>query len=171
LRVEARKFHRRPVVAWLAGPLVVALGVSAHSISGESVPAASILVALTALVSMSASMVAYLRLPGWVLLLLSGLAQQVLHIAFGLFSGVVGGDSPGHGHGILPWQPPLPSSASSPPAHAMGLMLHAHVAAALLAALVIIEWDSVIFRIRSVRQRGFTDGLPHVTGSSFGSGE
>ena len=116
-------------------------------------------------------MIAHLGLPGWVLLLLSGLVQQVLHIAFSLFSGVFGDVSTGHGHKIFIWQPPLPPPASAPPAHAMELMLHTHLAAALLAALVIIEWDSVISRIRSVRQRGFTDGLPHVTDSSLGSGK
>jgi hypothetical protein len=171
LRVDAGKFHRQPAIAWLAGPLVVALGVAAHAVSGASVPAVSVLVALTALVSMSASMIAHLRLPGWMVLLLSGLAQQVLHIAFSLFSGVFGDGSAGHGHTIFAWQPRLPSSASSPPAHAMELMLHVHVAAALLAALVIIEWDGVISRIRSVRQPGFTDALPHVTDSSPGGGK
>ena len=168
--MEALKFHRPPAVAWLSGPLAVALGVAAHSVSGESVPAASILVALTALLTMSASMIAHLRLPGWVVFLLSGLVQQVLHVAFSLLSGVVGGVSTGHGHTIFTWQPPPPSSASSPPGHAMELMLHAHVAAALVAALVIIQCDSVVSRIRSVWQRGFANGLPHVTGSSRGAG-
>jgi hypothetical protein len=169
--VNARKFHRQPGVAWLSGPLVVALGVAAHSVSGESIPVVSVLVALTALVSMSASMIAHLRLPGWMVLLLSGLVQQVLHVAFSLFSGVFGDGSTGHGHGMFTWQPPLPSSASSPPGHGMELMLHAHVAAALLAALVIIQWDSVSSRIRSVRQRGIMGGPHRVTGWSPGGGK
>jgi hypothetical protein len=120
---------------------------------------------------MSAAMIAHLRLPGWVVLLLSGLVQQVLHIAFSLFSGVFGDVPTGHGHTIYTWQPPLPSSAPSSPAHAMELMLHAHVAAALLAALVIIKWDSVMSRIRSVRQRGPKNGLHRFTGSSRGGGK
>lgn len=151
--MKARKIHGGPAVAWISGPLMVALAVAAHLASGESVPAASILVALTALLSMSASMIAHVRLPGWVLLVLSGLVQQILHLAFSLFSGVIGDASTGHGHGIFTWRPPLPSSASAPPAHAMELMLHAHVGVALVAALVIINRESVMSRIRSVRQQ------------------
>jgi hypothetical protein len=169
--MEAREFQsHRVFVAWLAGPLAVALGVGAHLVSGESVPAASILVALTALLSMAASMIARLKVPAWVLVLLSGLVQQVLHLAFSLFSGVTGSGSAGHGHGILPWEPPQLSSPSGPPAHAMELMLDAHVAAALLTALVITTSGSVISRIPLLQQRGSTGSLPRAFDSSFGAG-
>lgn len=166
--MNARKFHRRPGVAWLSGPLVVALGVAAHSVSGASVPVVSVLMALAALVSMSASMIAHLKLSGWAVLLLSGLVQQVLHVAFSLFSGVSGDGSTGHDHGIFAWRPPLPSSASSLPAHGLEVMLHAHVAAVLLAALLIVRWDSLSARIWSVRQRGIMGGPHRLTGSSPG---
>lgn len=170
--MEAQEFHSQPVfVAWLAGPLAVALGVAAHLVSGESVPPASVLLALTALLSMSASMIAHVKVPGWVLVLLSGLAQQVLHLAFSLFSGVTGSGSAGHGHRILPWEPPQLSSPPGPPAHAMELMLDAHVAAALLTALVITTSGRVILRIPLLQQRGSTGSLPSAFDSSFGAGK
>jgi hypothetical protein len=170
--MEAREFQsHRVFVAWLAGPLAVSLGVAAHLVSGESVPPASVLGALTALLSMAASMIAHLKFPGWVLVLLSGMAQQVLHLAFNLFSGVAGSGSAGHGHGILPWEPPQLSSPSRPPAHAMELMLDAHVAAALLTALAITTSGRVLSRIPLLQQRGSTGSLPSAFDSSFGAGK
>lgn len=114
-------------------------------------------------------MIAHLKFPGWVLVLLSGIAQQVLHLAFNLFSGVAGSGSAGHGHGILPWEPPQLSSPSGPP-HAMELMLDAHVAAALLTALVITTSGRVLSRIPLLQQRGSTGSLPNAFDSSYGAG-
>lgn len=137
-------FRRRPGAAWLCGPLMVALGVAAHSAVGQPVPALSLLVALTALLSLAASVTARSGMPGWMLLLLAGLVQQVLHLAFSVFSGSGGGlGSTGHGHGILTWQPQQPPAASAAPDHTVELLLYAHTAAALLAVLLIAKWDTV----------------------------
>jgi hypothetical protein len=86
-------------------------------------------------------MLARFRLPMWALLLVSGLTQQVLHLIFGSFSGIVGSASTGHPHGVVTWLPP--QQAPSPDAgghHAIELMLDAHVAAALLSVIAITQW-------------------------------
>jgi hypothetical protein len=151
LPVKARELTRqRVVIAWLSGPLAVVLGVAAHSLAGESVPAVWVLVALTALLSMAASIFARLQVPVWVLFLLSGLVQQVLHLAFSRFSGVVGGASSGHVHGGSIWQPPQPSSSSGH--QALELMLDSHVAVALLTVLVITQSVSLLSRLRRPRR-------------------
>jgi hypothetical protein len=142
--------RRRPAEAWLCGPLMVVLGVAAHSAVGQPVPALSLLVALTALLSLAASVSAHSRMPGWLLLLLSGLVQQVLHLAFSVFSNAGAGfGSTGHGHGILTWQPQQLPAASVAPEHAVEVLLYTHTAAALLAMFVIIAWGPVTARIRA----------------------
>ncbi len=137
-------FRRRPGAAWLCGPLMVALGVAAHSAVGQPVPALSLLVALTALLSLAAAVTARTGMPGWMLLLLAGLVQQVLHLAFSVFSDTGGGTgATGHGHGILIWQPQQPLTESAAPDHTIELLLYTHTAAALLAVLLIPKWDAV----------------------------
>ena len=147
-------FRRRPAAAWVCGPLMVVLGVGAHSAVGQPVPAPSLLMALTALLSLAASVSARSRMPGWLLLFLSGLVQQVLHLAFSVFSNAGGGfGSTGHGHGILMWQPQQPQQlpdASGAPEHATEILLYTHTAAALLAMFAIIAWEPVTARMRSV---------------------
>lgn len=139
--MDGNGFRRRPAAAWLCGPLMVALGVAAHSAVGQPVPAPSLLVALTALLSLAAAATARTGMRGWLLLLLSGLVQQVLHLAFSVFSDTGGGfGSTGHGHGILTWQPQQLPAASGAPDHTVELLLYAHTAAALLAVLVIARW-------------------------------
>jgi hypothetical protein len=138
-------FRRRPGAAWLCGPLMVALGVAAHSAVGQPVPALSLLVALAALLSLAASVTARTGMPGWMLLLLAGLVQQVLHLSFSVFSGTGGGTgATAHGHGILVLQLQQPPAASAAPDHTLELLLYAHTAAALLAVLVIAQWDAVM---------------------------
>jgi hypothetical protein len=163
--VEHWKVHNPLVAAWMSGPLMVALAVAAHSVSGDPVPAVSILAVLTALLSIFASIFAHLRFPVWGLLLLSGLVQQVLHRAFSLFSGAFEGSSAEHGHGVFIRQLPLVSSASSP-AHSMELLLHAHVAAALLAGPVIAKWESLMSSGPSLRGHIFSADRPYVAGPS-----
>ena len=146
-------FRRRPAAAWVCGPLMVVLGVGAHSAVGQPVPAPSLLMALTALLSLAASVSARSRMPGWLLLFLSGLVQQVLHLAFSVFSNAGGGfGSTGHGHGILMWQPQQLPDASGAPEHATEILLYAHTAAALLAMFAIIAWEPVTARMRSGRR-------------------
>lgn len=137
--MKAQDLPRRRVhAAWAAGPLAVALGASAHLAAGGSVPGAWILLALMALLSMGASMLARLNVPVWVLFLVSGMVQQFLHLSFAGFSGAGGGASSGHAHELYIWRQPLMAQASGGH-HAIELMLDLHVAAALLTVLVITQ--------------------------------
>jgi hypothetical protein len=101
-----------------------------------------ILLALTALISLAATLLGRLLASGWSLLVFCGLIQQLLHLAFDFFASVPGGISPRHGHdGGGDWQlPGLPSEAAS--AHSGELMVDTHVAAALLAALLLSRLQS-----------------------------
>jgi hypothetical protein len=67
---------------WEVGPVAVGLGLVAHLVSGGASP-----VALAALLSMCASLVARLNFPNWLLLVFCGVSQQVPHLAFERFSG------------------------------------------------------------------------------------
>ncbi|MDP9998379.1 hypothetical protein [Pseudarthrobacter sulfonivorans] len=151
------EFPRRGVsaAAWVSGPLAVLLGAGAHLLGGGALPGPWVLLALTALSSMLASILAGLKLPVWALLLLSGLVQQVLHLMFYGLSGYAGGSSSEHAHGRHIWSPP-PLAQTSGGHAASELMLDAHVAAALLAVLVITQ-SGVLFsrfsRLRRVRAR------------------
>jgi hypothetical protein len=151
--VRGRELSRQRVhAAWLSGPLAVALGVAAHVLAGERIPGLGVLLALTALLSMAASMIARLNVPVWMLLLVSGLVQQVLHVAFAGFSGLAGARSPEHGHGVFVPQPPQPSPSLGGH-HALELMLDAHVAAALLTVLILTQSASIVAKLRSRRRR------------------
>jgi hypothetical protein len=123
---------------WLLGPVATGLGLGAHLASGGALPWVPALLAVAALLSMCASLLSRLRLPVWALLLLSGIAQQLLHLAFVMFSGIaVGAASQSHSHVLLP--PAAPGAATEPAAHLQDLMLVTHVAAALLTALVMAK--------------------------------
>ncbi len=164
-RVEAQAVRRHSVfLAWLPGPLAVVLGSAAHLVSGGIVPAPAILLALTVLLGLSASMLARVKVPGWAVLLLSGLAQQILHLAFSALSGATGGTSTGHGHDPAA-VPALELPPDGPPAPDLHLMVHAHVAAALLTALAVLQWDIVLARIRSARGR---TAVPSASDTSAG---
>lgn len=155
--MHGKEIHRPPAAAWLSGPLMVALGIAAHLAAGAAVPALSIVVALAALLSMAASMTARVGMPGWAVLLLSGLVQQVLYLAFSVFSESGGTGSAGHGHGILGWRPPQTSVPEELSAHLMELMLYTHAAAALLTVLAINAWEPLTARITPVL-RGLVGG-------------
>jgi hypothetical protein len=137
--LAARNLPRRRVyAAWASGPLAVLLGAGAHVLAAEALPGPWVLLAVSALLSMAAAMLARFRLPVWALLLASGAIQQVLHLLFSWFSGNVGSASSGHAHGVLTWLPPQqPADAGGH--HAVELMLDAHVAAALLVVMVITQ--------------------------------
>lgn len=150
--MREREFPRlRAHVAWVAGPLAVLLAAAAHLLGGEALPGPSVLLALTAILSMGASMLAGLKLPVWALLLLSGLIQQVLHLMFTGLSGYVGGSSSGHAHGVPIWSPPQPAQTSGGHA-AIELMLDAHVAAALLTVVVITQSAALLSRLLRLRR-------------------
>ncbi|WP_457964752.1 hypothetical protein M1E17_00760 [Arthrobacter sp. D1-29] len=144
--------RRRIYAARASGPLAVTLGAAAHFLSGAAVPGPSVLLAIAALLSMAASMLAGLNLRFWALLLASGLVQQVLHLVFAGFAGGSGSTSPGHAHGVLIWQP-LPPAQTSGGHHAMELMLDTHVAAALLTVLVLTQSGALISHVSRLRRR------------------
>ncbi|WP_247040841.1 hypothetical protein [Arthrobacter rhizosphaerae] len=133
----AEDFKRpSPRYGWLAGPASVALGACAHLISGTQIPGLLVLLALTALIGLAATLLGRLLASGWSLLVFCGLIQQLLHLALDFFSSAPGGGSPRHGHDGVDWQlPEVPMGAASP--HSGELMVDTHVAAALLAALLL----------------------------------
>jgi hypothetical protein len=107
-----------------------------------------VLVALTALLSMCASLIARVNCPTWLLLVLCGVSQQVLHLAFeGLsatFSGVVPSQ---HQHGTAAWEAgQLAAGHSVMPGHALELMVDTHVAAALMTAVLVAKADTAVTR-------------------------
>ncbi len=116
-----------------AGILSVGLGLGAHALSGGSLPSIPILGCLTALAVLAATLVAQARLPGWTVLLLLGAAQQVLHwLLGGLGAGASSTVSvTGVHHGGE-----VPVGAGEGQGHSpeIMLMLHTHLAAALLIA-------------------------------------
>lgn len=135
---------------WLAGPVSVGLGAVAHLVSGGPVPAVTVLLALTALVSMAATLASRFMMPSWLLLTLSGLLQQLLHLSFELLAGVPGSGSSTHAHSIV-WAPPPSDGLSAAAdngyaAHMMEVMLVTHVAAALLTTLVLAKAGSFLRR-------------------------
>lgn len=152
---------RASSLAWVAGPAAVGLGLVAHLVSGGQPPAVLILAALTAVMCLAAQLIARLSVPGWALLVLSGLVQQLLHLAFDVFSGSFPGPGfPGHPHTgreeLL--QLGADSGAGAPGAdsgagagsegamHTAELMLHTHVAAAILTVLVLAGMDRLMRR-------------------------
>lgn len=158
----AQGSRRRPrFPGWEVGPVAVGLGLVAHLVSGGVSPGIPVLIALTALLSMCASLLARINLPSWLLLVLCGLAQQVLHLAFDRLSGTFLLGAPAqHQHaatGLQPGQltaPPLVASGHSP-----DLMLDTHVAAALLTALLVARADISVTRALALLHRT-TSGDP-----------
>lgn len=142
--------------AWVAGPIAVALGLSAHVISGGGSPAMPVLLAFVALSALAAQLVVRWIHGPILLLLLSGVAQQLLFFGFdalgGSFSGVGFLD---HLHG-QPQQPvavPADSQPGSGEVHAADLMLYTHAAAAILTLLVAAGVSRLARRGRHQGQR------------------
>ncbi|WP_201291334.1 hypothetical protein [Arthrobacter zhaoguopingii] len=158
------RWRPRVLLAWLSGPMAVAAGLAAHVASGGLMPALALLLTLTALLGLAASMLARLRLPGWSILVLCGLVQQLLHFAFSAFVGGTADVVPAHGHGAAGVSGP--STASAVPGQDLHSMLYAHAAAALLSALIaargtaMLSW--VCTDVRRLRRPGHPgqDGRP-----------
>ncbi len=151
--MEHKELRTAGYVPWLLGPVATALALVAHLVSGGALPWPPALLALAALLSMAASMLSRLRLPVWALLLLCGLTQQLLHLAFVVFSGVpTGQQSSGHSHVPLPLT--VPGAATQAAGHLQELMLVTHVAAALLTALIMAAAGRRIARRPAVDKSG-----------------
>lgn len=124
--------------AWVAGPVAVALGLAAHVVSGGSAPAIPVLLAFVALSALGAQLIARWIHGPLLLLLVSGVTQQLLFFGFD----ALGGSIPGlgaldhlHGTGQVPVDlPAVPPSGTQ--IHAADLMLYTHAAAAILTLLV-----------------------------------
>ena len=121
--------------AWVAGPVAVVLGLAAHMVAGGSAPALPVLLAFAALCGLAAQLIARWVHGPLLLLLFSGLVQQLLHFGFVAF----GGFFPGsglldhlHGGQVL-GDVPAGAASSSGSVH---LLLYTHMAAAILTLLV-----------------------------------
>lgn len=160
---ELRLIRGRGFAAWEVGPVSVGLGLAAHLLSGGGAPPVPVLVALMALLSMCASLAARARLPGWLLVVLCGLVQQVLHLAFDQFTGTFSGTLPPGHHATAAWQPgQLTAVLSGVPGHGHGqeLMLDTHVAAALLTALLVAKTDTSVSRALALLHRAGAEMPP-----------
>ncbi|WP_198810251.1 hypothetical protein [Arthrobacter sp. MSA 4-2] len=142
----------RVFLAWLSGPLAVAAGLGAHVASGGLMPALALLLTLTALLGLAASMLARVRLPGWSVLVLCGLTQQLLHFAFSAFVGGTADVVPAHGHGAGAGAQG-PSPATVVPGQDLHSMLYAHAAAALLTALIAARGTAMLSWVRAAVRR------------------
>ncbi|MCZ9880287.1 hypothetical protein [Arthrobacter sp. B2a2-09] len=157
---RSRRHPRFP--AWEVGPVAVGLGLVAHLVSGGVSPGVPLLFALTALLSMCASLLARINLPNWLLLVLCGVAQQVLHLAFDRLSGSFSVVAPAqHQHGASGLQAgQLAATPFVASGHSPDLMLDMHVAAALLTALLVARADISVTRALALLH-GTTSGGPH----------
>lgn len=121
--------------AWVAGSAAVALGLAAHVLAGGSIPAVPVLLAFAALSSLAAQLIARWVHGPLLLLLLSGLAQQLLYLGFDASGGYFPGSGfLDHFHG---GQLDVSSEAGAAPSGgSVHLMLYTHMAAAILTVLV-----------------------------------
>ncbi len=136
--VEERTAMRTPLVqekwAWVAGLAAVALGLAAHMLAGGSIPAVPVLLGFAALSCLAAQLVARWVHGPLLLLLLSGLAQQLLHVGFDAFGGYFRGNGfldHLHGGPVL-GDTPAGAVANGGSVH---LLLYTHMAAAILTLL------------------------------------
>jgi len=160
--VDEQRFRRRSrFPGWEVGPVAVGLGLLAHLVSGGASPGVPVLVALTVLLSMCASLVARVNSPNWLLLVLCGVSQQVLHLAFEQFSVTFSNVVPAqHQHAAAVWQPgQLTAAPFVTSGHTSDLMLDTHVAAALLTALLVAKADASVIRALALLNRT-TSGSP-----------
>lgn len=136
----------------LAGVLTLVLGMAAHAVSGGALPSVPIIVALAALAVLAATLLAQLKLPAWGVMLALGGAQQVLHWVLGGLSGVAAstlfGSSLGH-HAEVP----VGSTTSSGHSPEVMMMLHLHLAAALLAGWLVLRHSLILAWFRRVLHR------------------
>ncbi|WP_223935511.1 hypothetical protein [Arthrobacter sp. StoSoilB5] len=142
--------------AWVAGPVAVALGLSAHVVSGGSAPAMPVLLAFVALAALAAQLIARWIHGPLLLLLLSGLAQQLLFFGFDALSGSFAGAGfldHLHGQAQQPVDVPADSQAGSGQVHTADLMLYTHAAAAILTLLMAAGVSKLARRGRHGGQR------------------
>lgn len=153
LVADAQPHIRAGSLAWLAGPLSTGLGLVAHLVGGGPAPGLMILGALAALLGMGAAILGRFRLPGWALLLLCGVAQQLLHWGFAIFSGGAASGLSEHGHGSARQEPSPAGEAAAPAGYSLHLMLYLHMAAALASNALITYWPRLAGWSRTLARR------------------
>jgi hypothetical protein len=131
--------HSRVIVRpALVGLLSLGLGLGAHALSGGQLPSVPILCGLAALAVLAATLLAQARLPGWAVMLLLGAGQQVLHWLLNGLGGAAGSTVPGatvhHGGDV-----PVGSGAAQGHSPEVMLMLHTHLAVALLVGWLVVR--------------------------------
>ncbi len=158
---------RTPLVqekwAWVAGPVAVALGLTAHMVAGGSSPAIPVLLAFAALGSLTAQLVARWIHGPLLLLLVAGVAQQLLHLGFDAFGGYFPGSGIlDHLHGGgAPLDAPAEGKTAEDAAASGGsvhLLLYTHMAAAVLTLLV-VSGVCKVARLRYRRRAGTDPAL------------
>ncbi|MEV7661650.1 hypothetical protein [Paenarthrobacter sp. NPDC089316] len=122
--------------AWASGLLAVGLGLAAHMVAGGSAPALPVLFGFGALGCLAAQLLARWVHGPLILLLMSGVAQQLLHFGFAAFGGYFPGNGlvdhlHGAGQGIIDVPAAAASSGGSP-----HIMLYTHMAAAILTLAI-----------------------------------
>ncbi|VDR31220.1 Uncharacterised protein [Arthrobacter agilis] len=136
----------------------LAAGLGAHALAGGAVPGLAVLGGLAALGVLAAVLVTRCRLPGWALLLLLGLAQQLLHWLLGGLAGGPSSAAPGvSGHHVE--APPVGVAGSTGHSPEAMLMLHTHLAAALLLGWLVLRHRALLHWVRSRRRSG--DAIVH----------
>lgn len=128
----------RSALPALVGLVSLGLACAAHVLSGGVLPGVSILCGLAALTALAATVVARLELPGWAVMLALGAAQQVLHWLLGGLAGAASSSSigPGDHHGGAV---PLGGTDAGGHSPEIMLMLHTHLAVALLIGWVVVR--------------------------------
>lgn len=121
--------------AWVTGPTAVALGLAAHLFAGGSAPAIPVVLAFAALAALAAQLIARWVHGPLLLLLASGLAQQLLHVGFDAFGGFFAGSGLlDHLHsGQVLGEVPAGAAPSGGSVH---LLLYTHMAAAILTLVI-----------------------------------
>ena len=150
---SAARGRQGPVVrSALTGVITIVLGMAAHAVSGGALPSVPIIAALAALAVLVATLVAQLKLPAWGVMLVLGGAQQVLHWVLGGLGGAASstffGSTLGH-HAEVPVGV-APSSGHSPE---VMMMLHLHLAAALLTGWLVVRHALVLAWLRRTLRR------------------
>jgi len=131
--------HEVPVQdkwAWVSGLLAVGLGLAAHMAAGGSAPAVPVLLGFAALCCLAAQLLARWVHGPLLLLLASGVAQQLLHFGFAAFGGYFPGSGlVDHLHGVGQGLGDAPAAAGAG-GGSTHLMLYTHMAAAILTLVL-----------------------------------
>lgn len=142
--------------AWVSGLLAVGLGLAAHLTAGGSAPALPVLLGFAALCCLGAQLLARWVHGPLILLLVSGVAQQLLHFGFAAFGGYYPGSGwVEHLHSAAPGpgDPPAAAGFSGGPPH---IMLYTHMAAAILTLVVAAGVTGLLKRASLTATKGNT---------------